>query len=128
MFPDSQVANSFQLSKTRANVVFGLVLYFKKLLLKDIKLSPFYSLSYDESLNNKSQEEQMDISIRFWDDIAGEAVTRYFNSRFFKRPNADNILEELLKATTNLPTKSLSILSMDGPNTNFLLHAKLKNL
>ena len=59
---------------------------------------------------------------------AGEAVTRYFDSRFFKRPNADNILEELLKATTNLPTKSLSILSMDGPNTNLLLHAKLKNL
>ena len=68
----------------------------------------------------------MDISIRFWDDIAGEAVTRYFNSRFFKRPNADNILEELLKATTNLPTKT--ILSMDEPNTNLLLHAKLKNL
>ena len=47
----------------------------------------------------------MDISIRFWDDIAGEAVTRYFDSRFFKRENADNILEELLKATTNFPTK-----------------------
>ena len=47
----------------------------------------------------------MDISIRFWDDIAGEAVTRYFDSRFFKRRNVGNILEELLKATTNLPTR-----------------------
>ena len=70
----------------------------------------------------------MDISIRFWDDIAGEAVTRYFDSRFFKRPNADNILEELLKATTNLPTKSLSMLSMDGPNTNWSVQEKLKNI
>ena len=70
----------------------------------------------------------MDISIRFWDDIAGEAVTRYFDSRFFKRPNADNILEELLKATTNLPTKSLSMLSMHGPNTNWSIHEKLKNI
>ena len=50
----------------------------------------------------------MDISFRFWDDIAGEVVTRYFDSWFFKRPTADKILEELLKATTNLPTKSLS--------------------
>ena len=91
-------------------IAFGLAPYFKKLLVKDIKLSPFYSLSFDESLNNKLQEEQMDISIRFWNDIAGEVVTRYFDSRFFKRPNADNILEEILKATTNLPTKSLSML------------------
>ena len=70
----------------------------------------------------------MDISIRFWDDIAGEAVTRYFGSRFFKRPNADNIVEELLKATTNLPTKSLSMISMDGPNTSWSVHGKLKNI
>ena len=130
MFPDSEVAKSFQLSKTKCAyyVVFGLAQYLKELLVKYIKLSPFYLLSFDESLNNKLQEEQMDISIRFWDDIAGEAVTRYFNSRFFKRPNADNILEELLKATTNLPTKSLSMLSMDGPNTNWSVHKKLKNI
>ena len=81
MFPDSQVAKSFQLSKTKCAyyVVFGLAQYLKELLVKDIKLSPFYLLSFDESLNNKLQEEQMDISIRFWDDIAGEAVTRYFD-------------------------------------------------
>ena len=96
--------------------------------MKNVQLSQFYSLSFDERLNNNLQEEQMDISIRFWDDIAGEAVTRHFGSRFFKRPNADNILEELLKATTNLPTKSLSMLSMDGPNTNWSVHEKLKNI
>ena len=84
-------------------------------------------LSCDESLINKLQEEQIDISIRFWDDI-GEAVTRYFDSRFFKRPNADNILKELLKASTNLPTKSLSMLSIDGSNTNWSVHKKLKNI
>ena len=70
----------------------------------------------------------MDISIRFWDDIADETVTRYFDSRYFKRPNANNILEELMKATTNLPTKSLSMLSMDGPNINCSVHETLKNI
>ena len=130
MFPDSQVAKPFQLSKTKCAyyVVFGLAPYFKELLVKDIKLSPFYLLSFDEYLNNKLQEEQMDISVWFWDDITGETVTRCFDSRFFKRQNADNILEELLKATTNLSTKSLSMLSMDGPNTNWSVHKKLKNI
>ena len=75
MFPDSRVAKSFQLSKTKCAyyVVFGFAPYFKELLVKDIELSTFYSLSFDESLNNKLQE---DISTGFWDDIAGEAVTR----------------------------------------------------
>ena len=113
---------------SRKTPLFGSAPYFKELLVKDIKLSPSYSLSFDESLDNNLQEEQMDISIRFWDDIVGKAVTRYFDSRFFKRPNADNILQELLKATTNLPTKILSMLSMDGPNTNWTAHEKLKNI
>ena len=94
MFPDSQVSKSFQLSKTKCAyyAVFDLAQSFKEILVKDIKLSTFYLHSFDESLNNKLQEEQMNISIRFWDDIPGEAVTRYFDSRFFKWPNGDNIL------------------------------------
>ena len=58
MFPDSQSAKSFQLSKANCAyyVVFGLVPYFKKLLVQDIKLPPFYLLLFDESLNNKLQE------------------------------------------------------------------------
>ena len=45
MFPDSQVAKSFQLSKTKCvyYVVFGLAPSFKEPLIKDIKLWPFYS-------------------------------------------------------------------------------------
>ena len=58
MFLDSQGAKSFQLSKTNCAyyVVFGLVPCFKELLVQDIKLPPFYLLSFDESLNNKLQE------------------------------------------------------------------------
>ena len=75
MFPDSQAAKSFQLSKTKCAyyVVCGFAPYFKELLVMDIELSTFYSLWFDEGLNKKLQE---DISTGFWDDIAGEAVTR----------------------------------------------------
>ena len=50
-------AKSFQLSKTKYAyyIAFDLAPYFKELLVKDIKLSPFYSLPFDESLNNKLQ-------------------------------------------------------------------------
>ena len=70
MFPDSKVTKLFPLSKTKCvyYVVFGIAPYLKEPLVKDIKSSPFYSLSFDEILNNKLQEEQMDISIWFWDD------------------------------------------------------------
>ena len=128
--PASQVAKSLQLSKRKYAyyVVFGLVPYFNELLVKDIKLSPFYSLSFHESLNNKLQEKKLDISVWFWDDIANEAVRRNFHWRFFKRPNADNILEKILKTTANLSTKSLSMLSIDGPNISWSVHEKLKNI
>ena len=59
---------------------------------------------FDESLNHHLQEEQMDVQIRFWD---GQVMTRYLDSRFFKRPNADNILGERLKSVATLPQEKL---------------------
>ena len=38
----------------------------------------------------------MDVQVRFWNDATGEVQTRYLDSRFFNRPNADNITGEIL--------------------------------
>ena len=46
--------------------------------------------------------------------------------RFFKRPNADNILHELLEATDRLPQKLMIMLSIDGPSTNWKVYENLK--
>ena len=127
MFPDSPIVKSFQISKTKCvyYVVYGLAPYFKDLLFQNIKSLSLYSMLFDESLNYHLQEEQMDVQIRFWDDQSGEVETRYLDSRFFKRPNAENILEELLKSIANLPEEKMSMLSMDGPNTNWTVLEKL---
>ena len=113
MFPDSQIVKSFQISKTKCAyyVVYGLTPYFKELLFQNIKASPFYSVLFDKSLNHHLQEDQMDVQIRFWDDQSGEVETRYLKSRFFKRPDAENILEERLKSIANLPEEKISMLS-----------------
>lgn len=128
MFPDSQIAKSFKLSKTKCSIlpVFGLAPYFKELLIQNIKNSLTYSILFDESLNHHLQEEQMDLQVRYWDEKNVQAQTRYFDSRFFLRPNADNIVEQLLEALKPLIANSMLMLSMDGPNTNWAVLEKLK--
>lgn len=37
---------------------------------------------FDESLNKKMQEKQMDIYIRYWNNLSSEVTTRYFGSEF----------------------------------------------
>ena len=59
--------------------------------------------------------------------IFSEVKRHYLISRFFKWPNADNILHELLKATDALLQKSIIMLSMDGPNTNCKVYENLKS-
>ena len=46
--------------------VFGLAEHFKK-LLQDSVSGPFVVL-FDESLNTKMQQKQMDAHVRFWND------------------------------------------------------------
>ena len=45
---------------------FGIAPYFKNLLLDEIKASPYYVLSFDESLNTVLQKEQMDVIICYF--------------------------------------------------------------
>ena len=91
----------------------------------EVKASPNYSVLFDESWNNCLQDEQLDVQIRFWDKETIQVQTSYFDSRFCKRPNADNILSELLSSTSSLPEKNMLVLSMDGPNTNWSIFEKL---
>jgi hypothetical protein len=61
----------------------------------------------------------MDLQIRLWDEIEGQAVTRYLNSRFLYRPNANNIAALIQEEADAIDqTKSIGP-SMDGPRVNF---------
>ena len=73
MFPDGTIASNFTLSKTKCayTINFGLADYFKEQLLSEVKASPLYVLSFDESLNPVSQSCQMDCGVRYWDSDEG---------------------------------------------------------
>lgn len=74
--------------------------HFIKKLVESAKRSPYFSFSFDESLNSAFQEEQMDCVIRFWNDSECQVKTRYLNSKFLSPPSAKRFLEKLLEALT----------------------------
>ena len=66
MFPDSDIAKmTLKKDKCGYMINYGIAPHLQELLLSEIKSSPFYSLSFDESLNSKLQKGQMDISCSF---------------------------------------------------------------
>ena len=80
MFPDSVIASKFSCGekKTAYLCVFGVADHFKETLMDEIK--GYFVILFDESLNKKSQQKQMDIHVRYWN---GENVTtRYLGSQF----------------------------------------------
>lgn len=82
MFPDSEIAKRFSCGekKTSYICVFGLAEHFKKQILEDVK--GHFVLLFDESLNKKMQEKQLDIHVRYWESNQGAVVTRYLGSQF----------------------------------------------
>ena len=67
MFPDSEISFNLKLGKTKCAYLMSYVIapHFKSNLLKSINNSSFYSLSFDERLNNVLQSCQMTNDINF---------------------------------------------------------------
>ena len=70
MFPNSNIAKSFELGVTKLKYVinFGIAPYFRDILYNHLK-SDCFVISFDESLNDYTQNCQMDILIRFFDHV-----------------------------------------------------------
>ena len=81
MFPDSHIARSYSMAKTKLSYVinFGIATHFRTLLLEKLVKSKFYTVCFDESKNKVVQKYQIDFSLRFWDKTANEAVVQYFD-------------------------------------------------
>ena len=82
MFPDSAIAKGFRCGerKTAYFCVFGLAEHFKKAILSKVK--GHFVIMFDESLNQKMQEKQLDIHVRYWDSDQKAVVATYLGSRF----------------------------------------------
>ena len=117
MFPDSV---NFQLQRTKCGyfVNQGIAPHFLQLLYEEIRLSPYYTVSFDESLNKSLQRGQMDVLIRYWNTDVSMAETRYLKSEFMGGAKAEQILETFESGIAKLKAEELLQLSSDGPNVN----------
>ena len=67
MFFDSEIAAKFSFGKTKSRytVLYGIASEFKRGLVYDVKSSPFFTVSFNESLNADLEMCQMEVSVRF---------------------------------------------------------------
>ena len=79
MFPDSTIAKSFTLGRTKCGyyITYGIAAYFGGLIKTLINKLPCFSLSFDETLNRVQRVEQMDMNVRYWDDDNGLVKLNY---------------------------------------------------
>ena len=115
MFPDSEIVSQFTLGKTKAKytMLYGIAPEFKKQLIYDINASPFYTVSFDESLNSQVQMSQMDVGVRYWNNRKNIAETCYFDLKFMRRPNADVLLKNLDESISSLNRGQFLQLAVD---------------
>ena len=91
-------------------ILYGLASYCKNELIKRI---------YDSIYKSVIQKCQMDVSIRYQDSTKHKFKTRYFDSQYLERPNADNFLDSINVSTAKLAQDSFLHLAVDGPNVNW---------
>lgn len=128
MFPDSSIASQMTLKRTKASYIanFGIAPHFISMLNNQIDKSPIYSLSFDESLNKTTQECEMDLLIRYWDEGNNNVKVRYLGSSFFGHSTAKDLLTQFEEITKHLDPKKNYQISMDGPNVNLRFYEDLK--
>ena len=121
MFPDSEIASQFTLGKTKARytMLYRIAPEFKKQLIYDINASPFYIVSFDESLISQVQMSQMDVGVRYWNNRKNIAETHYFDSKFMRQPNADVLLKNLDESISSANRGQFLQLTMDAPQVNW---------
>ena len=85
MYPVSQIGQKFSCGKTKCSylITHGLASYFHDRMLASLKDGDVkYVISFDESLNRKQLQEQMDMIICLWDNEKNKVCSRYFDSNF----------------------------------------------
>ena len=128
VFPDSKITNKFSLARTKCSYMITYVIapYFASLLLEDVKHSDNFSISFDESLNSGTANEQMDIVITFGDKLNSKVEVLYPISIFLGHTRADDLLKAFQEATSKLELDKMLQVSMDGPSVNWKFYEKLK--
>ena len=84
MFPDSKIGKDVRLGADKVKYIidFGIAPVFKNAVTESVKKSEFYVVSFDESLNDNTQNCKMDVLIHYFDGDDNKIKTRYLDSHF----------------------------------------------
>ena len=67
----------------------------------------------------------MDIHIRFYDADSGNISTRYLDSRFVFRPNANVFFGEIINSIKDLDASKMIMFGMNGLNVTWCIFDKI---
>ena len=105
-------------NKLRYFVNFGIDPYFKSILNENIKRSSCDIVSFDESLNDMTQSCEMDLLLRYCDEVNYKVEVRYFDSEFCGHGTSKDIQKQFNNAISDLNTNEFFQDGMDDPNVN----------
>ena len=121
MLPDSKVAEGFDFAKEKCFYMlsYGIAPHFHSLLKCELKISPYFVISLDASLNEVTESEQINYYITYWDSTRSRVETRYLTSTFLGHARSDDLLIAFLDCTRFLDESKILQVSMDGSWINW---------
>lgn len=69
----------------------------------------------------------MDLAIRYFDESSKQVQTVYFNSVFYQRSTAEDLVIYFLGGLSGIPLDEMIQISMDGPNVNWSFLKKIED-
>ena len=126
MFQGHPIAETFSCGETKCRYLcqFGLAPHFSSLLKSRISKDSEYVLLFDESVNKKPKNKQLDIHIRLCHH--DQVHTRYLTSQFIGYAAATDLLEHFNASTSDLRRNGLLQVSRNGPSVNWSFYDKLE--
>ena len=109
------------------STTYSLAPFLHSLLLQKISL-PHQVVSFDESLNNSVQAEQMDLLICYWDNDADRVCTCCMGSEFMGCSTTDNVHETFQNGISEVDESQVMQVSFDGPNVNLTFFKKYASM
>lgn len=85
----------------------GLAPYFKELLEEKVSLSYYYVVSFDESVCDITQKPEIDIIIRYLDNINKEVKIRVWGAHLLGQATHTDLIEHVSKLTTTLSSAKI---------------------
>ena len=92
----------FGTGKVKYVINFGIAPAFKSALTESIKKSEFYVISFDESLNNNTQNCEMNVLIHYFDANDNKVKICYLDLHFLFHSTHTDLLREYNKALKDL--------------------------